>query len=342
MSKAEYDIADDGSYLFACARLKAKEEEFIEKSKFERMAAAKTTNEFVKILAETHYSRYIKLITPEDNFDNVFLASNEEILSFLKSTLLPEHRIICDLIFFEENIHNFKTLLKSIILKESLENLFIPVFYSYSELTEALNKQGYLEIDKEVTEILEKISAISLKNCKLRDKELMLEKFYMEQLYTAVSLTGRKMMIDYIKHLTDIINIKNINRVKHLKLEINYDDFLLENGFLSKEYLKKFKDQSNDFFISEFLASEYSTIVKKGINSLVNYNTFFSFEKNEYIFYLNFFDSIKYTTANIEKIFSFFIRKKIELKILNIIYLGILYSIEKAKINHKVEILIEN
>ncbi len=342
MFKTEYDISDDGNYLFACARLKAKEEEFIEKSKFERMVDARTTDAFVKILAETYYSKYIGLITPEDNFDNVFLASNEENLSFLKSNLLEEHKIICNLIFFEENIHNFKILLKSIILKQNLEKLFIPVFYSYDELTEALNKQGYLEIDKDTKEILEKISEVSREDCRLREKELKLEKFYMAQLYYGVLLTGRKMMIDYVKHFTDITNIKNINRVKHLEIEINYDDFLLENGFLSKEYLAKFKDEDNEFFISEFLASKYSSIVKKGINSLINYDTFFSFEKNEYIFYLNFFDSIKYTTANLEKIFSFFIRKKIELKILNIIYLGILFSIEKAKINHKVEILIEN
>jgi vacuolar-type H+-ATPase subunit C/Vma6 len=282
------------------------------------------------------------MITPEDNFDNVFLASNEEILSFLKSNLLPEHRIISNLIFFEENIHNFKVLLKSIILNKDLENLFIPVFYSYSELRDALNKQGYLEIDKVITLMLEKISEISQETGNMRGKEIVLENFYMKQIHKATMLTGRKMMIDYVKHMTDIINIKNINRVKNLGVEIDYDDFLLDNGFLSKEYLKSFKDQSNEFFISEFSSSEYSDIVKKGINSLTSYNTFFSFEKHEYIFYLNFFDSVKYNTANIEKIFSFFIRKKIELKILNIIYLGILFSIDKAKINHKVEILIEN
>ena len=342
MSKAEYEVADDGSYLFASARLKAKEEEYIEKSKFERMAAAKTTSEFVKILSETYYSKYISMITPEDNFDNVYLASNEEILYFLKTNLLPEHRIICNLIFFEENIHNFKVLLKSVILNEDLENLFIPVFYSYSELKDALNKQGYLEIDKDITLMLEKISEISQETGNMRDKEIMLEIIYMKQIHEAIMLTGRKMMIDYVKHMTDIINIKNINRVRNLGVEIDYDDFLLENGFLSKEYLKSFKDQSNEFFIAEFSSSEYSDIVKKGINSLISYNTFFSFEKHEYIFYLNFFDSIKYSTANIEKIFSFFIRKKIELKILNIIYLGILFGIDKAKINHKVEILIEN
>ena len=342
MPESEYEVADDGSYLFACARLKAKEEEFIEKSKFERMAAAKTTSEFVRILSEIYYSKYINLITPEDNFDNVFLASNEEILSFLKSNILPEHRIISNLIFFEENIHNFKVLLKSVILNEDLEKLFIPVFYSYGEMALALNKQGYLEIDKNTTLMLEKISEISQENRNMRDKEIMLENFYVSRIYEEISKTRRKMMIDYVKHMIDIINIKNINRVRNLGADIDYDDFLLESGFLSKEYLKNFKEQSNEFFISEFSSSEYSVLVKKGINSLTNYNTFFSFEKHEYIFYLNFFDSIKYSIANIEKIFSFFIRKKIELKILNIIYLGILFGIEKAKINHKVEILIEN
>lgn len=342
MVKEEYDIADDGNYLFACARLSAKEEEFVEKSKLERMVNAKTTDDFIKILSETYYSKYINLITPENNFDNVFLASNEEILSFLKPTLMPEHKIFCDLIFYEENIHNFKVILKALLSKESLETFFIFVFHSYDELMNAVNKQGYFEIDEKITEVLEKVSFLSEQEWKLRDKELMLEKFYLEQLIKSVLQTKRRMLIDYIKHLSDIINIKNINRVKYAGIEINYEEFLVENGFFSTDYFKKFKDESNDFFISQFSESQYSNIVKKGINSLYKYNTFFSFEKNEYIFYLNYFDSIKYTIANIEKIFSFFMRKKIELKILNIIYLGILYGIEKAKINHKVEILIEN
>ena len=123
---------------------------------------------------------------------------------------------------------------------------------------------------------------------------------------------------------------------------MDFGEFLVEGGFLKTGNLKKFETESNDSFVQEFGNSHYSTIVRKGINSLYTYNTFFSFEKNEYIFYLNFFDKVKYSVANIEKIVSFFLRKKIEIKILNIIYLGLLYSIDKGNIMHKVEIISEN
>ena len=108
------------------------------------------------------------------------------------------------------------------------------------------------------------------------------------------------------------------------------------------ELLKKFEAESTDNIVRELENSDYSVIVRNGTRSLYTYNTFFSFKKNEYIFYLNYFDVVKYSVANLEKITGFFIRKKIELKILNMIYLGILYGVEKSKLSHKVEIISEN
>ena len=49
MTVADYDIEDDSYYLYTCAQLKARESEFIEKSKLERMAAADRIGDFLKI-----------------------------------------------------------------------------------------------------------------------------------------------------------------------------------------------------------------------------------------------------------------------------------------------------
>jgi vacuolar-type H+-ATPase subunit C/Vma6 len=58
----DYDIDDDSYYLFACAELKAREIELIEKSKIDRMLGVAGVDDFFKILQETWYSKYLKKI----------------------------------------------------------------------------------------------------------------------------------------------------------------------------------------------------------------------------------------------------------------------------------------
>ena len=338
----DYDIVDDSYYLFACAQLKAREKDFIEKSRLERMASAGSIEDFLKILSETYYSRYLNLINPEKNFDEAIIAFNNEALAFLNVSLKPGHRSAIDLIMYEENIHNYKLILKALILKEDLKHLFLPFPYSYEALIGEIEGRNLIEIDPIVKLYLDKIILLKDRDKDFKKAELEFEKFYMETLCEHVLKIGSRMLKDFIMHVIDIINIKNISRVKYAKSGMDFGEFLIEGGFLKTGNLKKFETESNDSFVQEFGNSHYSTIVRKGINSLYTYNTFFSFEKNEYIFYLNFFDKVKYSVANIEKIVSFFLRKKIEIKILNIIYLGLLYSIDKGNIMHKVEIISEN
>ncbi|MBM3701145.1 MAG: hypothetical protein FJW68_09580 [Actinobacteria bacterium] len=343
MPAIEYEIYDDADYLHTCAQLKAKEFEFLEKSRLERMIHSGSMEDFLKVLSESYYSNYINLITPENNLDGLILKLNAEIIEYLDGRLKPEHAFVPDLLMFEENIHNFKVLLKAFILKENLSSIFLPARYSYENLMEEISGQGFARIDDNTLNIAKFISSLKEnQNIDLKDAEIGIEKKYIETLYSSIKQSSGMMMLDFIKHAIDIINIKNIVRVKHAGIKIDYESFLHKNGFLEVSILKKFGNENYDSILQALSSGDYGAIVSKGIRSLNNYETFFSFDKNEYIFYLSFFDKIKYSVANIEKIFSFFMRKKIEIKILNIIYLGLLYGVEKSKIEHKVEIISEN
>lgn len=343
MSAREYEIADDADYLHTCAQLKAKEFEFLEKSRLERMVYSGNLEDFLKVLSESYYSHYINLITPENNFDGLILKSNSEIIEYLDGRLKPQHAFVPDLLMFEENIHNFKILLKAFILKENLSRIFLPYRYSYENLMEEIVGQGYARIDDNTLAMLESVSMLREKqHIDVKAAEIEIEKIYIGMLYGNARMSESRMMHDFMKHVIDINNIKNIIRVKYSQARLDFESFLHENGFIEVSYLKKFENENYDFIVQELSAGHYGSIVSEGVRALNTYETFFLFDKNEYIFYLNFFEKLKYSVANIEKIFSFFMRKKIELKILNIVYLGLLYGIEKSKIEHKVEIISEN
>jgi len=108
----EYNIEDDSSYLYASAVLKAREAEFVDKFKLERMTAVESVEDFLKILSETSYSKYLNLIDREKNLDEVIIQNNREAVLFLKDNLKPKDYWALDLLMYEENIHNYKLLLK--------------------------------------------------------------------------------------------------------------------------------------------------------------------------------------------------------------------------------------
>ncbi|OQA21015.1 MAG: V-type ATP synthase subunit C [Actinobacteria bacterium ADurb.Bin346] len=340
MTLKEYEVADDAEYLYTCAQLKARETEFIEKSRFEKMTFSTGTKDFLKQLSETYYSKYTSLIDSEKNLDELMTSFNHDTIEYLRRQLKPEHMCVLNLLMYEENIHNFKILIKAFLSGENLSSLFLPSLYSYDVLMNEMLGQGFVKLDETVKYLLSLVTALKdRQRSDIRDIEIEFENKYMDRLYSSIYETKRRMLIDFIKHLIDITNIKNISRVKYANEKLDFDKFLIDNGNLTIEYLKKFENEGPDFMVQELSGSDYKEIIVRGINSLYSYNTFFSFEKNEYIFYLKFFENIKYSVANIEKIFRFFLKKKIELKIINMLYLGILYEVEKYKLEHKVEII---
>jgi vacuolar-type H+-ATPase subunit C/Vma6 len=150
------------------------------------------------------------------------------------------------------------------------------------------------------------------------------------------------MLADYLMHWIDIQNIKNMNRIKYSGDDFKYSDFLYPGGFIDYGSFKALSSESPDYWARAFEKSAYGEIAIRGIHSLYSYDTFFSFEKNESIFNLRFFDQIKYSVSNAEKIFAFFLRKKTELIVINMIYMGIKYHAERRNIEHKSEFLNES
>jgi len=332
----DYDIADDSYYLFTCAELKTREIEFLGRDKIERMLKSKSTEEFISVLRDSVYSRYINDLERSKSFESIIVEQYKDIVGFLGERLKPKHQPLKDLLFLEQNIHNLKVIVKSIIADMDLGDLFIPLFHSYEELKDAAVAENYEEIDSTVSGILRFAVELAKKQNDYRLLELELEKFYLKEILKSVNGLKSRMIADYLRHIIDILNIKNIFRNKHLEEDLDFDYFLHENGFLPKDLMAGFKDESLDFFIKEIGRTEYADIMIKGARALQHEGTFSDFEKNEDLFYIDFFDSVKYSVSNLEKIFQFFLLKKMELGYLNIIFTGIVYDIDNSKVISRV------
>jgi V/A-type H+/Na+-transporting ATPase subunit C len=339
MDYDRYEIEDDSYYLFTCAELTSREYEFVEKTRFERMLESGDMESFLKVLGETTYSPFISDISSNSSFEKVITDSYKVMLEYLQERLREEHRMLSHILFFEEILHNMKVILKSAVLGEDLSSLFIPVIYDWDQLIMTYNSDDDKNKDSFTGKLLSYMKDVLEKPGEkdYRKVELGLEKFYSEMMTAVAADLNRKMISEYISQRLDLINIENIFRWKQMEEKNSFNEILHNGGNLSLGILKGFESETMDYTVHELERTDYGDIVIKGAQYLTSDNSFSSFERNRDIYFLEYFDNFKYSTSNLEKIFRFFLKKKIELGNINILFTGILYNTERSNIRCKID-----
>lgn len=338
MDYDRYEIEDDSYYLFTCAELKAREYEFVEKARLERMLESKDMDGFLKVLSETAYSPSVSDIGSRSSFEKVMTGNYRIMLDYLKERLRDEHRMLSHILFFEEILHNMKVMLKSVVLGEDFSSLFVPVIYDWGQLTEMYGSDGDKGTDTFTGRLISYLKGVLEKPGEkdYRKVELGFEKFYSEVMASVAADLNRKMISEYISQRIDLINIENIYRWKQIGEKKGYDDILHSGGNIRLDVLKSFESETMDYTVRELERTDYGDIVIKGVHNLTSDCSFSSFERNRDLYFLDYFDNFKYSISNLEKIFQFFLKKKIELSNINIVFTGILYNAEKSNIKCKI------
>ncbi len=339
MAVMSYEIEDDSFYLFVCAELKARENRFVTDSRLERMLSVGGMEEFLKVLGETVYTSDISGIEAKGSFGEVMISVYQMINSYMESRLKPEHTKLVHILFFEEFLHNLKVILKSSMLKDDFEGLYIPIKYEYGTLMEAYNTGKYEDITEPMPELIEYLRKLAgLPGEKdLRKLELDFEAFYMGKMLSTAESLNRKMIEDYIRQKIDLANIEIIYRCKQIEERSGFTGLLHGGGYLELKTLADLENESMDYIVKELERTDYGDVIVKGAQRLFSDNSFSSFERNRDLYFLEYFDRIKYSVSNLEKIFQFFLKKKIELININILYTGIRYNADKSNIRSKIE-----
>ncbi|MGM0366628.1 MAG: V-type ATPase subunit [Actinomycetota bacterium] len=342
MQPISYEITDDDYYLFTVGELSARESELIEDARLKRMAAALNVKELFKLLRETYYSRYSEELESGESFDKVVSAELRQMASHLLSRLKESHRPVLDVLFIPEQIHNYKAAAKALAKSQNLEKLFMPLLYTYHDTVASARGTKFEHMDIFSRKMAVKAAQLFKEGNAYREAEFKLEKFYLDSLWEELSRISARMIIDFFRCSIDMYNIKNVYRHWLASEETDIQKIIIPHGFLEKDFYKNLKKEGTAEFFKSVEKTAYHPLVSKGGQLITEHNDYAVAEKNEDIFYRIFFDPVKYTTFNLEKVFDFFLRKKIELKTLNIIYSGILYGMDKDRLRHEVLILDED
>ncbi|HAJ95423.1 MAG TPA: hypothetical protein DCP02_04225, partial [Actinobacteria bacterium] len=292
MAGMSYEIEDDSFYLFACAELKAREIEFVNGSKMERMLSAADMEEFLKVLGETVYASDINDIEAKGSFEEVMISGYQAINGYMESRLKPEHKKIIHVLFFEEFLHDLKTMLKSSMLEKDFEHLYIPINYEYSLLMEAYNTGKYEDIADPLPELIQYLKELAElpEEKDPRKLELDFEAFYTKKLLGTAGSLNRKMIEDYMRHKIDLTNIETIYRNSQLKDKSGFTDLLYDGGFLGLKMLEDLENESMDYIVKELEHTYYGDAVMKGAQKLFSDCSFSSYERNRDLYFLEYFD----------------------------------------------------
>lgn len=339
MDYDRYEIDDDSYYLFTCAELKAREYEFVERARFERMLESEDIDSFLKVLGETVYSPFVSDISTRSSFEKVMIGSYGAMLDYLEERLRDEHKMLSHILFFEEILHNMKVILKSAVLGKDLGSLFIPVIYDWKQLAETYGSDDDKDVDTFTGKLISYLKDVLEKPGEkdYRKVELGFEKFYSKVMAEVAAGLNRKMISEYMSQRIDLINIENIYRWKQMGEKKGFDDILHNGGNISLEILKSFEPETMDYTVRELERTDYGNIAIKGAQHLTSDSSFSSFERNSDLYFLDYFDNFKYSVSNLEKIFQFFLKKKIELVNINILFTGILYNAKRSNIRCKID-----
>ena len=271
MDYDRYEIEDDSYYLFTCAELKAREYEFVERARFERMLESEDMDSFLKVLGETVYSPSISVISSGLSFEKVMMDSYGTMLDYLEERLRDEHRMLSHILFFEEILHNMKVMFKSVVLRKDLSSLFIPVIYDWKQLTGMYGSDDDKDVDTLTGKLISYLKDVLEKPGEkdYRKVELGFEKFYLRVMAEVAAGLNRKMISEYMRQRIDLINMENIYRWKKMGEKKGFDDILHNGGNISLDILKSFEPETMDYMVRELERTDYGDIVIRGAQNVV-------------------------------------------------------------------------
>lgn len=336
MNSFEVKLKEKTDYLFNFGELVEREKEFLTKDQFERLIISNSFDEFVKNLSETYYSVYTEDLKKYKDFSLVIERENHLTIDYLQKNLLDKDRKLINFLVLDRDIHNVKVIVKSVLLNKDLKDIFLHSTYTYENLKESYETGNFEKLEGNVREVLEYAYMLKPERENLKLVELKLEQLFFEKLLKYISLSGSDLLLKLFRHRVDMLNIKNVYRVKVSSLKLKFKDFIYPEGFLPLEFFERYENENLDYFANELEKSDYVRMIMEGAFLVFSEKTFTSFEKNEEKFVLDFLSKSEEFLPTLERILFFFIKKRFETRSLNIIFTGIVNNIPKDKIRNRI------
>ncbi len=331
-------------FAYSVALIRTLETMLLNRNEIERMTLCENAKESFKVLNEFDYSDNKLNVENPSDFQKVIdegLLEIKEILS--KAT--PDKRVLL-ILWLGYDFHNIKTMLKAVLSGKTHE-----------EIEPLLNKMGHIPLEKLKTYIFEDSECLfgfddtiefylkkKIKKAKaLFEKEknpqvidLYLDQKLMKIIHGIAQDSANTFLIEFVKKLIDLNNIKLFFRMKTQKKNADlFEIALLWNGNLPTTKFKDAYKNSLSDFVDAFKATAYAKIIETGHKHFEEEASFIYLEREIENYLTNYIKQAKLVPFGPEPLIAYFLAKKNNALIIRMIMVNKLNEIEPEEIKKR-------
>ncbi len=311
-------MSKDIDYLYASARVRCLELGLLNQDRIERMLFAKSTDEALKILSECGYGD-VRLNSLAD-LDFVISAQREKAYELFERISLDKE--MTDIFRIKYDYHNIKVIIKS--FDNKYDYLYIPFGrFDTSELETIIRESDYYKLNPVMNKAVFDAKEILARTSNPQFSDFILDRASFEEMKSAAEKTKSDFIINYVKLLIDINNLRAFVRCRNMK---NSSDLLthsvFEGGNIDTTNLFKSIDDTSIKVENIYAMTTLEDAAKLGDDALINGKSLTAFEKNCDDTVVEYLKKAKYVSFGIEPIFSYFAAKEAEFSAVRTIISG--------------------
>jgi V/A-type H+/Na+-transporting ATPase subunit C len=326
---------DKTIYAQAVSRIRAMETKLLDSSKINRMIESSTADETMKILQETEYAEFMGNVKRAEDYEILLSEELKRVYSLVYG-ISPE-KLIIDILSLRYDYHNIKVLLKAKALNKDFDYLLIPIgTVDIKTLKSSIDSEDYIDLSTNMREAIESVLKVFDLDKDPQKIDIYLDKYlYKEQLELSSKLND-SFVINYMKQLIDITNIKTFLRVKKQNKEKDFlNEVLIDGGKIDFDVYNNYYNDSNENFMNKISYTDYFDILREGIEEFNTTGSLNAFEKLSDNFMMKFIREAKYVSFGVEPIIAYVLAKETEIKVVRIIMVGKLNNVEPDVIKER-------
>ena len=321
IDKASY-MEYNPEYLFAVGKLRVYERKLINKATLTQLIECNGVQELVSILSERNYSDNISSVERPEDLENLIFDEMSNTIEELKK--LSHDDEVTNLYLFRYDIQNLKLLIKAGKNSEEVNHaLLYRSVIDTENLEDSIKEEIFYVFPDSLRDKIKTIWLEEVQQGNLQEAEILLDKLWLETGYYYMKDSGQIFLRDLFSVLIDLYNLKVILRTKVM----GYDPervrkYIAEGGFIDKSVMSSSFNMELEGIVKSFQFSDYSKIIKPGVEYFERYNSFWKFEQLCNDFLVEFVDIVKFLVASVSVLIRYLIIKEIELKNLQAILIG--------------------
>lgn len=323
----------DKKYIYEAAYIRSEEKKLIKNSTFMQMADMGSIDEIFKNLSDFGYNLQGVNIN-QDNYEDVLKHYESDLFEKING-LAPKTPVV-KIIQLTYDYHNIKTVLKNEIMGKDIKDIEHIILPLGNIDIESIHDRKYNRLTENMTSAIKESIE---KHALLNDPQIIdiiCDQYCFKEMLRIAYDFKNKFIIEYIKLLIDLTNIKTFARAKKIgKSKEQMLNIWIDGGNIEIKLL--FESFDGDFknLIDRLMVYDAGKVLEESFEEVEIKSSFTGLEKLSENLLINYIKDAKNKSFSIDIIFAYLIAKEIEIKNIRILIGGKIAKISPDAIKER-------